>query len=80
MITYHPLLKSVGTILLHMDKEIKKAFPVATTVSLKSAQKLSSYLVRAKLYLLDRIVRSFKCNKPQYKVYTNVIETDTFTR
>ena len=35
VITYHSLLKSVGTILykhlnlLHMDKEVKKAFPVA---------------------------------------------------
>ena len=35
VITYHSLLRSVGTILykhlnlLHMDKEVKKAFPVA---------------------------------------------------
>ena len=54
VIKYHPLLKSVGTILykhlylLHMDKELKKVFPVAPKVSFKSARKLSSYLVRAK--------------------------------
>ena len=67
VITYHPLLKSVGTILykhlylLHMDKEVKKVFPVAPLVSFKSAQKPSIYLVRAKLYPLQRTVGSFKC-------------------
>ena len=85
VITYHPLLKSVGTILckhlylLHMDKEIKKVFSVAPIVSFKSARKLTSYLVRAKLYPLQRTVGSFKCNKPRCEVRINVIETDTFT-
>ena len=85
VIKYHPLLKSVGTILykhlylLHMDKEVKKVFPVAPIVSFKSAQKLSSYLVRAKLYPLERTVGSFKCNKHQCEVCINVIETDIFT-
>ena len=84
VITYHPLLKSLGTILykhsylLHMDKEAKKVFPVAPIVTLKSAQKLSSYLVRAKLSL-QRTVGSFQCNKPRYEVCINVTETDTFT-
>ena len=51
VIKYHPLLKSIGTILhkhlylLHMDKEVKKVFPVEPIVSFKSARKLSSYLV-----------------------------------
>ena len=85
VITYHLLLKSVGTIfykhlyLLHMEKEIKKVFPIAPMVSFKSARKLSSYLVRAKLYPLQRTVGSFKCNKPRCEVCINVIETDTFT-
>ena len=85
VIKYHPLLKSVGTILykhlylLHMDKELKKVFPVAPIVSFKSARKLSSYLVRAKLYPLQRTVGSFKCNKPRREVCISVIETDTFT-
>ena len=85
VITYHRLLKSVNTILykhlylLHMDKEVKKVFPVALIVSFKSARKLSSYLVRAKLYPLQRTVGSFKCNKPRCEVCINVIETDTFT-
>ena len=73
VITYHPFLKSVGTIsykhsyLLHMDKEVKKVFSAAPIVSFKSAQKLSSYLVRAKFYPLQRTVGSFKCNKPIVK-------------
>ena len=83
--THHPLLKSVDTILykhfylLHMDKEVKKIFPVAIIVSFKSARKLSSYLVRAKLYLLQRTVGSFKCNKSRSQVCMNVIETEAFT-
>ena len=42
LITYYHLLKSVSTILykhfylLHMDKEVKKLFPVAPMVSFKS--------------------------------------------
>ena len=44
----------------------------------KSALKLSSYFVRAKLYSLQRRVESFKCNKPQCKVCINGTETDTF--
>ena len=62
-----------------MDKEVKKVFPVGPIVSFKSARKLSSYLVRAKLYPLQRTVGSFKCNKPRCEVCINVIETDTFT-
>ena len=59
VITYHPLLKSVGTILykhlylLHMDEEVKKVFPVAPIVSFRSPRILSSYLKRAKLYPLQ---------------------------
>ena len=69
VIMYHPLLKLVGTVLykhlsvLHMDKEFKKVFLVAHIVSFESAWKLSSYLVRAKLYPLQRKVGSFKYNK-----------------
>ena len=62
-----------------MDKEVKKVFPVAPIVSFKSSRKLSSYLVRAKLYPLQRTVRSFKYNKPRCEVCINVIETDIFT-
>ena len=64
--------------LLHIDKEVKKVFPVASIVSFKSARKLSSYLARAKLHPLQKTVGSFKCDKPRREVCINVIETDTF--
>ena len=60
VIMYYPLLKSVGTILYkhlylqHLDKEVENVFSVALVVSLKSARKLSSYLVRAKIYPFRR--------------------------
>ena len=38
--------------ILYLDKEVKKVFSPAPIVSFKSARKLSSYLVRAKLYPL----------------------------
>ena len=62
-----------------MDKEVKNVFPIAPIVSFKSIRKLRSYLVRAKLYPLQRTVGSFKCNKPRCEVGINVIETETFT-
>ena len=62
-----------------MEKEIKKVFPIAPMVSFKSARKLSSYLVRAKLYPLQRAVGSFKCNKPRCEICINIIETDILT-
>ena len=47
-------------------------------VSFRGATKLSSYLVRAKLYPLERSVGSFKCGKRRCQVCENVCETDTF--
>ena len=85
VITYYLLLKSVGTVLykhlylLHKDKEVKKIFSVALIVSFKCARKLNSYLVKAKIYPLQRTVGSFQCNKRRCEVCINVSETDTFT-
>ena len=53
VLTYHPLLKSVGAIihkhlyLLHMDKEVKRVLTTAPIICFKSSQKLRKYLVRA---------------------------------
>ena len=41
--------------------------------------KISSYLVRARLYPLDRVVGSTKCGKKRCEVSMNVSETITFT-
>ena len=85
VVTYHPLLKSLSSIvnnniyLLHMDQEVKGTFPPQPMVSYRSAHKLSSYLVRAKLYPKERQVGSRKCKGKRCKVCKNVLETDMFT-
>ena len=43
-----------------------------------SAGKLCSYLVRAKLCPIGRIVGSCKFNGTRLEVYKNILETDTF--
>ena len=47
--------------------------------TLRSARKISSYLVRAKLYRLENRVDSFKCRGKCCQVGLNVTETETFT-
>ena len=48
-------------------------------VSFHSARKLSSYLVRAKLYPLERTVGSYKCKGKRCQVCNYITETDSFT-
>ena len=48
-------------------------------LSFRSARKISSYLVKAKLYPLERKVGSEKCGKSRCEVCLNIEETDTFT-
>ena len=47
-------------------------------MSYRSARKLSIYLVRAKLYPLERKFGSEKCDKSRFEVCLNIEETDTF--
>ena len=85
VVTYHPLLESLSSIvnnsiyLLHMDQEVKGKFSPQTMVSYQSVRKLSSYLVRAKLYTIERKVGSCKYKGKHFEVCKNVLETDTFT-
>ena len=71
VVTYHPLLKSLSKIisknlhLLYMNEEVKRVFTPGPMISFRSSRKLNSYLVRAKLYPTERVVGSFKCNKPR---------------
>ena len=48
-------------------------------VSFRSSRKISSYLVRAKLYPLERTVGSFKCGNKRCEVCQYITEADTFT-
>ena len=74
VVTYHPILNSLSKIirdnmyLLNMNQEVRKTFSPGPIVSFRSARKLSSYLVRAKLYPLERKVGSSKCGKRRCEV------------
>ena len=81
VVTYHPGLKNINQIinknlhLLYIDQEVKKVFARKPMVSFRSARKLSSYLVRAKLYPLKRKVGSFECKDKRCQIYLNLNET-----
>ena len=62
-----------------MNQEVKNVFTPGPIVSYRSARKISSYLVTAKLYPLERKVGFEKCGKSSCEVYLNIQETDTFT-
>ena len=48
-------------------------------ISFRSARKLSSYLVRSKLYPTEKTVGSFQWGEKRCEVCINVNETSTFT-
>ena len=60
-----------------MNAEVKQMFTPVPMFSYRSATKLSSYLVRAKLYPIDRILGSKDCGK-KCEVCVNVCETYFF--
>ena len=85
VITYHPLLKGFASVsrkhlhVIYLKKEVKEIFTPGPMVPFQGARKLGSYLVRAKLYPLERSVGSFKCNGQRCQVYLNVTETKAFS-
>ena len=84
-VTFHPLLKSLGSILnkdyylFQMKDEVKKVFTLRPMVSFRSARNFSSCLVRAKLYPVERKVDSCKCNCNWCQMSQRISGTDTFT-
>ena len=46
-----------------MDEEVKKVFYPEPMVSFQSSRIVSGYLVRDKVYPLERTESSFECNK-----------------
>ena len=62
-----------------MNEDVKNVFTPAPMISFRSARKLSSYLVRAKLYTLERTVGSAQCKGKRCQTCHNVKETETFT-
>ena len=62
-----------------MNEEVKSVFTPAPMISFRSTRKRSSYLVRAKLYPLERTVGSVQCKGKRCQTCRNVKETETFT-
>ena len=60
VVTYHPSLNCLSRIIkddlnvLYMSREVTELFSPGPTVLFRSARRISSYLVRAKLCLLER--------------------------
>ena len=85
VVNYHQLLSKLSSIihrnlyLLHMNQKVKNILTPGPIVSYRSARKTSSYLVRARLYLLERKVGSEECGKSRCEVCLNSQETVTFT-
>ena len=59
--------------------KVKKIFSPAPMVSFRSSRKARSYLVRAKLFPLDRFIGSSRCAKKCCDVCVNNSRMDTFT-
>ena len=59
-----------------MDQEVKRKFSAKSMVLYRSARKLSSYLVRAKMYQIQRKVGSCKCKCKRCEVWKNVLGTE----
>ena len=62
-----------------MNEEVKSVFTPAPMISFRSARKLSSYLVREKLYPLERTVGLAQCKGKRCQTCHNVKEAETFT-
>ena len=62
-----------------MNEEAKKVIIPGPMISLHSARKLISYLVKAKIYPIEQTVGSFKCSGKRCQTCLNVNKMDTFT-
>ena len=84
--TYHPSLNCLpkikiirdNTYLFYMNEEVENLFLPGPMVSSRGARRLSSYLVRSKLYPLHRKVGSKKCAKNRCGPCDYVTDTDIF--
>ena len=83
--TYHPLLKSFQNLInkhlniLYLDENAKEVFMLGPMVTFRSKGKLSIYLVKTKLYPLERVTGSCECHGKCCAMCPNFNETSTFT-
>ena len=84
VITYNSTFRNLSTTLrknfniLYSDAEVRTVFTPSPFVASRSARNLKSFLVRSKVYLLERTVGSSKCGSKRWQVCLNVSETDIF--
>ena len=82
IVTFHTGLKNIDQIinktlhLFYVDQEVMKVFKPKPMVSFRSDRKTSSYLVRAKLYPLEKKVGSFNCKCKRCQTCLNVNATN----
>ena len=62
-----------------MNKELKHLYTPRPMISFRKSRKISSYLVRANLYPVERSIGSFNYKRPRCQICTYVNETDGFT-
>ena len=62
-----------------MNEELKHLFKPGLMVSFRGSRKISSYLVRAKLYPVEGSVGPFNCKRPRCQICAYFNETDSFT-
>ena len=62
-----------------MNEEVRKNFSPGTLMLFRTSRRLSSYLVWAKLYPLQRKMGSLKCGKRRCEVCNNGTETSIFS-
>ena len=76
VLTYNPAFRNLSTTLLknsnilYSDAEVRTVFTPSSFVAYRSARNLTSFLVRSKVYLLEKTVGSFESfqTKKQYKI------------
>ena len=85
VIAYYPNLNNIGRIInqnlhiLYINGDAKSVFTPAPMIAFRSSRKLSSYLVRAKLYPLERTVGSVQYKGKRCQTCHNVKDTEAAT-
>ena len=83
--TYHPKVKELGKLIrdllpfLYSDGEVQKVFSPPPIVSYRSARKIKDYVVRSKLYPVERKVGCRECGSSRCQVCKRISITEEFT-
>ena len=83
--TYHPKVEELGKVsrdllpFLYSDGEVQRIFSPPPIVSYRSARKLKDYIVRFKLYTVERKVGCRGCGRFMCHVFKSISITEEFT-